>query len=211
MAEFNFDNLAKNLPDCYKKDEKSNNYKILEIERMAGVELRSCLNGIAEILNIENATGAVLDAYGERFGQPRGKATDAQYRIMIKSRIAKTLSSGSYKDIVDVICFAFNCTTDDVLFVESPIIPMSVSLEQLPLTAINQSGFTTVQAYQLIKSMMPVGVELQSVLFEGTFEFAETENEYDESAGFAINETDQSIGGYLGGAASDASENPLPI
>lgn len=211
MAEFNFDNLAKNLPDCYKKDKGSNNYKILEIERRAGAELRECLNGISEVLDIENATGAVLDAYGERYGQPRGKATDQQYRIMIKTKIAKTLSSGSYKDIVDVICFAFSCTNNDVLLLESPTNPMSVSLEQLPLAAINSSGFTTAQAYQLIKSMMPVAVELQSVLFEGTFEFSDAEDEYDESAGFAISETDQSIGGYLGGASSDVSENPLPI
>ena len=211
MAEFNFDNLAKNLPDCYKKDKDSNNYKILEIERRAGVELRDHLDDIAEILDIENATGAVLDAYGARYGQPRGKATDQQYRIMIKTKIAKTLSSGSYKDIVDVICFAFSCTKNEVLLLESPINPMSVSLEQLPLTAINSSGFTTTQAYQLIKSMMPVAIELQSVLFEGTFEFAETESEYDESAGFAISEADQSIGGYFGGAESDVSENPLPI
>ena len=211
MAEFNFDNLAKNLPDCYKKNEYSNNYKILEIERRAGAGLRDCLNDIGEILDIENATGAVLDAYGERYRQPRGKAADQQYRIMIKTKIAKTLSSGSYKDIVDVICFAFNCTIDDVLLLESSTNPMSVSLERLPLTAINSSGFTTAQAYQLIKSMIPAAIELQSVLFEGTFEFADTENEYDEAAGFAISETDQSIGGYLGGAASDASENPLPI
>jgi len=211
MAEFNFDNLAKNLPDCYKKNKYSNNYKILEIERRTGVELRECLNGIAEILDIENATGAVLDAYGERYAQPRGKATDQQYRIMIKTKIAKTLSSGSYKDIVDTICFAFGCTINDVLLVESTTTPMGVSLEQLPLSAINESGFTTAQAYQLIKSMMPVGVDLQSVLFEGTFEFSDTENEYDEAAGFAISETDQSIGGYLGGAASDATEEILPI
>lgn len=211
MAEFNFDNLAKNLPDCYKKDKGSNNYKILEIERRAGAELRECLNGIAEMLDIENATGAVLDAYGERYRQPRGKATDQQYRIMIKTKIAKTLSSGSYKDIVDVICFAFGCTSDDVLFKESPTTPMSVSLEQLPLTAINLSGFSTAQAYQLIGSLLPVSVELQSVLFEGTFEFSDAENEYSESAGFAISEADQTIGGYFGGAESDVSENPLPI
>ncbi len=218
MAEFNFDNLAKNLPDCYKKDKSSNNYKILEIERTAGGELRENLTRIANILDIENATGAVLDAYGERFGQPRGKATDQQYRIMIKSKIAKISSSGSYKDIVDVICFAFGCTNNDVLIEESTTKPMTVSLEQLPVSAINSSGFTANQAYQLIKSMMPIGVDLQSILFEGTFEFSDEEYEEDAEKGFSdvgAYPTDENydsvIGGYLGMSASDATDDVLPI
>lgn len=210
MAEFNFDNLAKNLPDCYKSDEQSNNFKILEIERIADNELRKCLNEIAEILDIENATGAVLNAYGERFGQPRGKATDEQYRVMIKSKVVRSLSNGSYKNIVDAICSTFGCDITDVCIVESET-PMAVSLEKAPLASIVRAGFTTNQAYQIIKSLLPAGVDLEYMLFEGTFEFAETDTEYDETAGFAVSDDDQSIGGFLGATEGDINEATLPI
>lgn len=210
MAEFNFDNLAKNLPDCYKKNKDSNNYKILEIERIAGAELRKCLNEIAVILDIENATGATLDAYGERYGQSRGIATDEQYRVMIKSKITRSLSSGSYIDVLNAICATFGCTFDDVTLTELSE-PMAVALEKAPLEAIAKAGFTSSQAYQIIKSLLPTGVTLTSVLFEGTFEFSDIDNEYDEDAGFAISEADQSIGGFLGATEGELSDDILPI
>lgn len=210
MAEFNYENLAKNLPDCYKKDENSNNYKILEIERLTDNELRDCLNQVAEILNIDKATGATLDEYGKRFGQSRGKATDEQYRVMIKSKVVRSKTNGTYKSIVDAICNTFGCDIDDILILETHT-PMTVSLEKAPLVEIIRAGFTTNQAYQIIKKMLPAGVELESVLFEGTFEFSDTEDEYSETAGFAISESDQTIGGYLGASEGDLNEADLPI
>ncbi len=212
MAEFNFENLAKNLPDAYKKDVTSNNYKILEIERLANNSTRTTLEEIASIFDIDNATGAVLDMYGKRFGQARGKATDVQYRLMIKSKIVRGLSSGSYKDIVDALCFTFDCDKDEVLLVEGST-PMSVRLEKVPLGAIIKAGFSTDQAEAIVKRLLPITVTLESALYEGTFEFSESENEYDELKGFAEKEdaTPDDIGGYLGMTSAEIDEIPLPI
>lgn len=210
MADrFDYDNLAKNLPDCYQKDKDSNNYKILEMERFACEELRDCLNDISKILDIENASGKTLDLYGERFGQARGKASDAQYRIMIKSKINRGLANGSYKSIVDAICYTFNCDKKDVLITETDK-PMTVKLEKTPLGAIIKAGFSTSQAEQIIKRLLPVAVTMESILFEGTFEFSDSESEYNETAGFG--ETiDGAIGGYLGWTGSQESIDTLPI
>lgn len=208
MAEFNFDNLAKNLPDCYKKDKDSNNYKILETERSATYELRTLLHNIESILDIDNATGATLDMYGKRYGQPRGQANDAQYITMIKSKIVRGLCNGSYKNIVDAICFTFGCNADDVCLSEMDI-PMKVKLEKVPLDVIASSGFTAEQAQQIVQNLLPVTVILESVTFDGTFEFAETENEYDENAGFCDVEGGN-IGGILGWASSEEG-TLLPI
>lgn len=210
MAEFNFDNLAKNLPDCYKKDNNSNNFKILEIERLANVELRKALDEISFILNIDNAKGATLDLYGARFGQARGKATDSQYIAMIKSKIVRSLSSGSYKNIVDALCYTFNCNKDEILLSESQTEPMTITLEKLPLENIINAGFSIDQAAKIVKRMLPVGVVAESILFEGTFEFSDAENEYDETAGFSDKE-DSDIGGYLGWIGTRENEGELPI
>lgn len=210
MAEFNFDNLAKNLPDCYKKSEQSNNYKILEIERYANAELRDSLNEIANILDIDNAAGATLNAYGERFGQPRGKATDEQYRTMIKSKIVRGLSNGTYKDVLDALCFTFGCDINDILIVESPEKPMTVTVEKAPLEQIIRAGFTSEQAMQITKSLLPIGITLESVTFNGTFTFGENEGEYNEVEGFGET-TDGEIGGYFGWMDSQNPEDYLPI
>lgn len=209
MAEFYFDNLARNLPDAYKKDIDSNNFKILEIERTANDDLRKILEKIESILDINNATGATLDMYGKRFGQSRGKATDSQYIAMIKSKIARRLCNGSYKDVVDSICFTFNCNIDNVRIVETSD-PAKVFLDKLPLAAIIDSGFSTSQAQQIIKNLLPLCVSLESVSFNGTFEFGETENEHDETAGFGET-VEGSIGGYLGWTDSQESIDSLPI
>lgn len=169
MAEFYFDNLAKNLPDAYKKDSSSNNFKILELERATNVEYRAILYEINDILNIDNATGATLDMYGKKYGQARGKATDAQYRIMIKSKVVRGWCNGSYKNIVDALAKTFSCSVDNILIRESG--DMAVSLDKIPLSAIINAGFSTAQAEKIVKNILPVGVELESVLFEGTFEF----------------------------------------
>lgn len=214
MAGFYFDNLAKNLPDAYKKDTSSNNYKILEIERLAVSGLRENLEQIEKIMDIDNAVGATLDMYGMRFGQSRGTATDEQYRIMIKSKIVRSLSDGSYKSVIDAICFTFSCDKEDVLITESIEKPMTVSLEKAPMDAVIKAGFSMSQAQQIVKKLLPVTVELESFLFEGTFEFSGSENEYDGEKGFGeIGESgelnNEGIGGYLGWL--EETEQELPI
>mgnify|MGYP003304442968 CR=1 FL=1 len=208
MAEFYFDNLAKNLPDAYKKDSSSNNFKILEIERLTNIEYRTILAEIADILNIDNATGATLDMYGMKYGQARGKATDAQYRIMIKSKVTRSWCDGSYKNIVDALAQTFNCSVDDILLSETE--DMAVTVDKIPMLSIIQAGFSTAQAERIVKNLLPVGVALKSVLFEGTFEFGETENEYDEATGFSEAENG-TMGGYLGWTGSQESIDELPM
>ena len=177
--------------------------------------MRGCLYEIESILDINNATGAVLDAYGERFGQPRGQATDEQYRVMIRSKIVRSISGCSYKDIVDAICLSFGCSADDVCIEESQDYPMAVSVEKAPLTEIINAGFTTMQAYQIIKSLLPATIELEAVVFGGTFEFSDTEDDYDESAGFADIDgepfDEDIIGGYFGATEGEFNDAVLPI
>lgn len=207
---FDFQNLANNLPDAYKKDVTSNNFKILEIERYECQDLRETLNEIMQALDIENASGKTLDLYGQSVGQARGKATDAQYIIMIKARAYRNLSNGTYKSIIDNLAFAFSCSPSQVLIVEDEI-PCSVTLVSLPLDAIIKAGLTTGQTTQIIKSLLPVGVTLSSYTYEGTFEFAASENESDTSKGFSNSENDMTIGGYFGIIQGDDENVILPI
>ena len=203
-------NLVKNLPDAYKKTTDSNNFKILEVERLACENLRKTLQEVDSILDINNAKGKTLDLYGERVGQARGLADDDKYLLMIKAKIMRNLSNGSYPSIINALCRTLDCEPSQVLIIDDTE-PCTVKIVTLPLSVINKAEFTTSQILAIVKSMLPVGVSLTSVSFEGTFEFGTSENEYDETKGFGTSEADQSKGGYFGAMQGDENDIILPI
>lgn len=240
QADFISTNLAKNLPDSYKKTKDSNNFKILEIERIACNDLRKYLwgyylckkcgdtipfgeqvcpicgekgervnSGVYDILDINNATGKTLDLYGERVGQARGLADDSKYLLMIKAKIMRNISNGSYTSIINSLCMTFDCDPSQIIIVETEK-PCTIEIVSLPLSVINGAGLTASQTLAIIKSLLPIGVSIESYLFDGTFEFSDSENEYDESTGFCDVEGG-TIGGYLGITQGDAGETILPI
>lgn len=209
MIDFDKDNYAKNLPDSFVKDKDSNNYKILENERYVVEEHLNDLYGIYEILNIDNAYGKTLDIYGERVGQPRGLATDSQYILMIKAKIMRSLGNGTYPSVLKSLCMTFGCNAEQVYIMETEE-PCQVKMVTLPLDILNTSGMTVNQVTQLIKSILPICITIDSLSLEGTFEFSDGENDYDETKGFCDAEGG-SIGGYLGYMSSDENEPILPI
>lgn len=201
-------NHVKNLPDTYRKDANSNNYKILEIERSACETLRTALNSIYNILDLDNATGATLDFYGGRVGQARGETSDAQYIVLIKSKIMRNLCNGSYKEIVDALCATFGCNPDGFKFEETSS-PCTIKATVFPVEQINEAGFTATQALAIIRSMLPVCVTLEPIAVDGTFEFADGEGVTDNNAGFTDVE-----GGTIGGTfgtiyGGEGSELPI--
>lgn len=206
-AEFN-SNLVKNLPDAYKKTSTSNNFKILEIARLSCSDLRANLQEISDILDIANAQGKTLDLYGERVGQARGVTTDDKYFVLIKAKIMRNLSNGSYQSVVNALCETLNCEPSQVVLVDGED-ARTVTITTLPLDVINNAGFTTSQVTAIIKSLLPIGVKLSSFLYEGTFEFGTNEDDTDNEKGFA--NADGTIGGYLGATSSDTSDIILPI
>lgn len=206
VDKFNPD-YVKNLPDAYRKDPDSNNAKILEIERDATASLRAAISGIYDSLDIDLATGNSLDLYGDMLGQKRGKATDAQYRIMLRNRIVRNFCNGDYNSVIQAISLVFECDPSEIQLVESEREP-AVEIKGLPYTAINESGLSVEDAIKIIFDLIPAGVYAESVVFEGTFEFGTTDMEADGAKGFA--DLEQTTGGYFGFAASGTSSD-LPI
>lgn len=206
-----------NLPDAFRKDKNSNNYKLLEIEKLSADELRKNLNAVDEILDFEKATGKTLDYYGERVGQPRGSATDAQYLMMIKGKIMLNRVNGSYGSISEALCFMLDCKPDEIN-IEDDSDPRTVNVNKVPLNTIVKSGMSVNQMLALVQRLLPVNVILKQFLFDGTFEFS---GGYDDTAvdgatkGFTgeYGKTmhDDAIGGYLGAANSSDNEAVLPI
>ena len=210
QAEFNRKRHVKNLPDAYRKTTPdSNNYKILEIERAECDILRETIQAIDAILDLDNATGKTLDLYGERVGQARGVADDAKYLLMIKAKILRNLTDGSHVSLIDVLCQMFSCEPSEIHIVDDDG-PCTVKIVNMPIGVIVRAGFTASQTLSIIKSLLPVCVTITSFMFEGTFEFSDSENDYDENKGFTDVEGG-TIGGYFGIISGDENDDILPI
>lgn len=218
VKKFDYGNYANNLPDCYAKDELSNNYKILLIEHLSlngktenGQVLKEGLQiDIADIdnaLDLNTATGKTLDLYGEMVGQARGTANDAQYRMLIKSKILQNKTGGNFPSVLNAIYVTFGCKPSDISIVESET-PCMVRIDGMPYSEIIEADMTTSQVVAIIKRLLPAGVGIETAEFEGTFEFSENEKEASTTAGFADNE--QTMGGYFGYIASENEEQILP-
>lgn len=206
ITQFYRERLHKNLPDAYSKAAGSNNAKILEIEKSAIDQLREAVSAVYDSLDIEKAAGKTLDLYGEMLGQARGMATDDQYRVLLKNRIALNFSSSDHTSIVNAICLAFGCDPSEVLLTEPDV--CTAQLEGLPFAKLNENNIDINTAIRLVNSLMPAGVSMEVMNFAGTFEFGSTAMEYDEAAGFA--DEAQTIGGFFG-LISDGTGSNLPV
>lgn len=196
MAKYNSVTPVKNLPDAFLKTPDSNNNKLLSIDRGIINTISSNLQTIFEISDIDSATGKSLDMIGEELRVKRGKSSDEQYRLRIKGKIAQNLSDGTREKIAEVLSSVLQCKTSDIQIVSGETTGGAI-LKGIPLEKVISANFTTEQVNSLINALLPAGVELQSFLYTGTFEFSVSENEYAENAGFSDIEGG-TIGGYFG-------------
>ncbi|WP_302326277.1 hypothetical protein [Enterocloster lavalensis] len=202
------------LPDCYRKDQESNNVKILELGRLAAEQLRTDIQAVLESLDLGHATGKTLDLYGDMLGQRRGLLNDEQYRYMLLSKIGRNTVQGDYNSIMATLVLMFGSQMGDItlddLEVEEEERPCVVKLTKFPVQILISAGFSSRQAVAMIESLLPICVTLAADNFEGTFEFAESVGVYDELAGYG--NVEQTIGGYLGLYLGDDDKIPvLPI
>lgn len=203
-------NLNK-LPDAFKKTEDSNNNKMLLMQEHAIDDFLKDMEDLEESLDIWKAYGKTLDLYGDIVGQKRGAMNDDMYRYIILTKISANMTQADESSVISNIFKMFNISEQNkgsIVITESDE-PCTLKLTRLPLETLLSAGFTSKQAVEMIKSVLPAGVSIIAENFEGTFEFSATADEYDENAGFADDK--QTIGGYLGLLYGESDEKVLPI
>lgn len=200
---------VKRLPDSYAKHAGSNNDKLLSLNEFAIVDVKADAAAVYESLDLDNAAGYTLDLYGDLVGQKRGILNDEQYRIMLRTRMGMNAVQGNYATVIECAKNVFKCEASDIILRDAEG-AASVELEKFPLEVLVNAGFSSMQAIQILDMLLPVGVVINDANFGGTFEFAETADEYDEMAGFA--DLEQTMGGYFGLLfGEDANAPVLPL
>lgn len=202
------------LPDYYRKDDSSNTGKLFKIiEKQEGI-LNTTYERMKAWRDIEQAEGQVLDDLGENINQPRGQATDEIYRVLLKSKLARNLSTGDINTIIRVLAIALDTDYENVTIQPkwndpTDPEPAAIKLIEVPLVRLNEVGLSPSQFVRIIQRTVSAGVRVESVELEGTFEFGTTTLETDDNAGFAdINRT---VGGYFGSVFQPAEDIELPL
>ena len=205
MAVFNYEAFEKNLPDAFRKDKKSNNYKLLSVEKHIYNKIATMLQSIYDIIDMDNATGETLDMYGKRLNLKRGKAQDEAYRIRLKTKIAQSFSDGSRDSIARAVAFVLSTTPNRIKLQGGE---KTVDILDLPLETLLKADISEDEVKSIIAGMLPQGVSVGTSEFSGTFEFGEAfdveqdgifdeaDGEFDENSGFA--DLDGTVGGYFG-------------
>ena len=198
-------NRAERLPDCYRKDEYGNIYKLLYLNASAIEELKEDILAVGESLDLKIATGKTLDLYGEMV---------EQQRYMIQARIGRNNVQGSYPSVMKALLLMFGGKPGDItledLELDEGEDSCVVKLSKFPVSVLVNAGFSSRQAVEMVERLLPICVKLFADNFEGTFTFSGEAMEYDAETGFA--DIEQSIGGYLGLLLGEDDKIPvLPL
>lgn len=185
------------LPDSYWKKPEGNNNRILSLAELAMVTLHQDIAEIEDMVDLDQVTGQTLNLYGQMLDVARGKFNDTQYRTLIKAQIACNLSKGDFISVLSAIRMFLGCDTEYVRLDEIPDENCAVKVDTIPYTILEYTGLSVKQVMKLIKRLVPAGVRIEELLFEGTFELGESATvEYDEKRGFG--NVEQTTGGYFG-------------
>ncbi|UQD52299.1 hypothetical protein C0971_09965 [Bacillus methanolicus] len=201
------------LTDNYKKDPNSSIGKLLSVIYDEIEELKSVFQKIEDWRNINKAEGTTLDLTGENIGQPRGKATDEIYRVMIRAKEVLNQSDGTINKIIEVLAAALDCKPSDIniasLKESGEDEPAALIVKKAPLGALNKIGMTPGQFVQIVERAVASGVRVASVNLEGTFSFA-SGNSIEESE-FGFSDIEGTTGGTLGGVFMSDQDYELPV
>lgn len=202
------------LTDKFVKNPDSNIGKLFAIVSAQVDDLENTHDTIEKWHAIDNAQGVTLDEIGDDINQPRGQATDEIYRIMLKAKMVRGDSDGTYNKIIDSLAKTLNCPHSDIT-VRSSIEdgegePMAIIVDKAPLVELNRVGMSGSQFAQIVQQVIAADVSVTRTLVQGTFSFASGSSlESDTAAGFA--DAGQTEGGMLGGVFSANNDYALPI
>lgn len=196
------DEMIKMLPDAYKKDKDSNNYKMFKILDSNIEELSLTQERIREYHCLDLAEGKALDLFGENLGLERKGLSDDVYRVLLKAKVLRNQGTGSLNNTTELIAYALNTSVSNIKLsedFETGGRSGYITINNIPLTTLNNIGMSITEYEEMMKSIIPIGIGLSVTNLEGTFSFAigdGTVLEEDENTGFA--DDNQIKGGTLG-------------
>ncbi|PFR93530.1 hypothetical protein COK39_17725 [Priestia megaterium] len=175
-------------------------------------QLKDTFTRIEEWRDLNNAQGKTLDFIGNDVGQKRGKTNDAVYRSLIKSKIARDRSDGTFNKVIEVLAQTLDCSPNEFQL-HSADEPAAVYMTNAPIDTIYNAGLTPYTFTNIVQSTVSGGVKVQSIQMDGTFELsslAEFEDNPGGNNGLSST-TSPSQGGTLGAYIVPDRETSVPL
>jgi hypothetical protein len=208
-----FLDFTRKLTDVFTKKSDSNVGKLVLLLSERIDLLNETFTKIESWRDIDTAQGSTLDLIGENVGQNRGMTTDEMLRVLIKARIARNSSDGTFNSVINALARSINADPSKIsmraLYDEGE--PAAVIIENVPLAELNKVGMTAVQFGYIAQKIVAAGIKVASIDLTGTFAFSSQNGvvETDPATGFAP--LDQSTGGTLGATFDPDEQINLPI
>lgn len=206
--------ILKKLTDAYNKNPDSNMGKLIGVMVSEFEELQSVFQTIDDWRSVDKAEGQALDDMGIDINQYRGMASDEIYRILLKSKTARDLSTGDTNTIIDVLSMAIDADKSDIGITETWMDehdpePCGIKLIEIPISRLNEIGMTGNQFAKFVAATVAAGIYVQSIELQGTFEYGGLPLENDSEKGFS--NVEMTIGGYYGTVYQPDNEQDLPL
>ncbi|WP_290597027.1 MULTISPECIES: hypothetical protein [unclassified Archaeoglobus] len=113
--------MLSRISSAYRKDEDSNNYKILSTIAEELSEIEQVIEEIKVARFVEVARGRSLDYIAKLFNLTRKSGeSDDELRGRLQVELQKYLSCGTLKDILDVVVYFTGLDSKDIKVVEAP-------------------------------------------------------------------------------------------
>lgn len=208
------DFILKKLTDAYNKNPYSNMGKLIGVLVSEFEELQGVFEKIESWRSIDRAQGQALDDIGVDINQYRGTANDEIYRILLKSKTARDLSTGDTNTIIDVLSMAIGAKKSEIGITETWMDadnpePAGIKLIEIPIAKLNEVGLTGNQFAKFVAATVAAGVYVQSIELQGTFQYGGLPLEDDSDKGFS--NIDMTTGGYYGTVYQPDDEQDLPL
>lgn len=206
--------ILRKLTDAYNKNPYSNMGKLIGVLVSEFEELQGVFEKIESWRSIDRAQGQALDDIGVDINQYRGTANDEIYRILLKSKTARDLSTGDTNTIIDVLSMAIGADKSEIGITETWMDadnpePAGIKLIEIPIAKLNEVGITGNQFAKFVAATVAAGIYVQSIELQGTFEYGGLPLENDSDKGFS--NVEMTIGGYYGTVYQPDNEQDLPL
>lgn len=206
--------MIERLMDSYNKNPDSNIAKLISILADQIRALTETFQTIDDWRDIDQAKGGALDRLGYDLEQVRGQASDEVYRILIKSKRARDLSSGDINTIINVLALSIDADPTEIKIEEmwndpDEPEPAAIKLISIPIARLNEIELTGTQFGRLVAMTLASGISVKQIDLAGTFEFGSADLELDDKKGFS--DINQEIGGFFGTVYQPADDPDLPM
>lgn len=178
------DELIKLLSTAFRKDQDSNNYKLLKVVDSEFTNIEQTINDIKNAHFVDLAQGKSLDYIASLFNVRRKQnESDDHFRARIKLAFSKITDMTTINDIKEMLAATIQTETSRIKVMDKWDSEPALFFIYLFMQDLNNAGINIDELRELIKLIKPTGVKVQAFQL-GTFTYRSAGEASDPTKGY---------------------------